>query len=105
MWWRKLFYYFAIGIAGFLLYQLVLNLLGGSWGVESLLLGFLILTLTITITNVRRLAELEGEFKEFKRTMGELARDFKKSDKEVTSFMYKHDSHKEKSSDKTYKLG
>jgi hypothetical protein len=96
MWWKKYLYYAAIIIAAVLLYQLVLRLLGGSWGVESVFAGVLVLILTILVATVRRLAYLEGEYKAFRRSMGELAKDYKDLEKQITKFMHKHEFSEEK---------
>ena len=67
----------------FIIYQLVRRMLGGSWGIETVILGFVIFGLGLTIKNTFDFSSHKGEFKEFKRSMLVMAKDFKEFKKET----------------------
>ena len=76
----------AILFGLFLLYQAVRYLLGGSWNLDDVLLGFLFLDLTLVMTALIMLAKLSTHY-------GYLARDMRGMKKDVSLFMKKMDRH------------
>jgi len=67
----------------FIIYQLIRRMMGGSWGIETVILGFVIFGLGLTFKNTFDFNSHKGEFKEFKRSMLVMAKDFKDFRKET----------------------
>ncbi len=61
----------------FLIYHFALKLLGGSLGKEDLIIAMLSAVIIHQFYLTKKLAYLEGEFSQFKRTLNSLAADFK----------------------------
>ncbi len=82
-WPNRWFYYGMILFGLFILYQIIRNILGGSWGAEAFIAALVILNLSICFNNSKELAAHKAEFREFKRSMQEMTKDFKEFRKET----------------------
>ncbi len=101
--WDKLFWYFLIALSAFVLYQLIRNILGGSWGFEALFATLLVINLGLSIGNLKQIFTLKGEFRGFKgefrgfkRSMYTLEEDFKDFKKETQQNFSKVDKRLDK---------
>ena len=75
----------------FIIYQIVKRMLGGSWEIETVLLALVIFAMTITFSTTFRFNKHLGEFKEFKRSMLEMTKDFKEFRKETNEKLHSID--------------
>lgn len=81
--WERIVYWILAIFGLFLVYQTIRYILGGSWALDGIVVGLLILNLSLTIANIAKLSRFEGEFGEFKRAMLTMANDFKEFREEI----------------------
>jgi len=79
-----------------IIYQMIKKILGGSWGFETVIITLLMFNLGLTFTTTFNFNRHRGEFREFKRAMLSMARDFKEFRKEVREKFEKIDKRFEK---------
>lgn len=63
--------------AAYLIYQIIRKMIGGSWSIEEIILGILILNVGATFTVGLLMAELKSDIKHLKGQFRSLATDFK----------------------------
>jgi uncharacterized integral membrane protein len=61
----------------FIIYQLIVKILGGSWETQDIVIALLILMMGLLFNVTIKLAKLETNFSNFKKSFHHLANDFK----------------------------
>lgn len=86
--WEALFYWAMALFCLFLVYQTLRYIFGGSWALEGLMIAFLVANFSFIVTQSGKISHLEGEFREFKRSMSAMAKDFKEFRDEMREFRH-----------------
>ena len=73
----------------FMVFQVLRYVFGGSWAVEGLILGMLFFCVTGIFVISSVLIELKSDFKHHKSQFMSLARDFKRTEKNVERILMK----------------
>ena len=95
---QQFYKYFTIGLTIFMIYlayQVVLIIIGGSWALESALMGFLIMTLGFVVRNSTKISGLETDVKYIKHKIYETANNLKEHKKNKK---HKSNNHRYRSS-------
>ena len=69
---------FLTAFAVYLIYQILKRILGGSWALESIILGILFLNTAVLISLAMLFMELKSDHKHLKHSFHNLATDFKR---------------------------
>ncbi len=70
-------YILLIAFSIYLIYQLIIKILGGSWTTENIVITLLILIIGFLFNLTIKLAKLESNFNNLKNGFCSLAKDFK----------------------------
>lgn len=76
----------VILFGAFMVYQILVKILGGSWSTEDLIIGLLMFNLGCIFTIVIMLVEVKSDQKHFRSQFGSLAGDFKALSGEFRNF-------------------
>ena len=72
---------FAIAFGLFMAYQILRKILGGSWGVENLIIGLVMANITMTVgfavKNSKDIMRVSSDLKHLTKQFNSLAHDFK----------------------------
>lgn len=74
---------------GYIAYQLVRMIFGGSWSTEDLIAALLVLNISVTFSLARRLESLSSEVRHLRSSFQALAADFKTLKKDYDSHLWK----------------
>ncbi len=66
-----------LAFAAFLIYHILLKILGGSLGKDDMMLSILVVVFTLTANNSISIARIEGKIDQFEKSFRALAIDFK----------------------------
>ncbi|MBD3313455.1 hypothetical protein GF345_03365 [Candidatus Woesearchaeota archaeon] len=87
-----LLYVILTVLAAIFVYQALRKVLGHSWQVESLVLVLIASTLAVVMSDRAKLSQLNGEFRQFKRSFNALCHDFKGMRQEFHDFRAKQEN-------------
>ncbi len=82
----RIFFIVAIVLGIIAIYQILRYLLGGSWGVEGLVVALLISNISLTVYIARDMSALKTEVKYLRRDIDHIRRDLDR----LTQMFYDH---------------